>query len=202
LVGHIGVFADDKRIKLNLPYPKGLSAALALKGLDIDPPYLVLHPGVSEIKRTYAFENWISTGRLLSRQGMRLLITGNAAEAALVNALCDAIGENAISLAGQLSMAEFALVISRARVVVSVNTGTVHLAAAFGTPVVVLYAMSNPQHTPWMVPSRVLPYPVAQAHKSKNKVIAHVDRIYDLNLPQPDALTVLNAVTDLLKSEE
>jgi ADP-heptose:LPS heptosyltransferase len=36
------------------------------------------------------------------------------------------------------------------------NTGPVHVAAAVGTPVVDLYALTNPQHTPWMVPSRVL----------------------------------------------
>jgi ADP-heptose:LPS heptosyltransferase len=36
------------------------------------------------------------------------------------------------------------------------NTGPVHLAAAVGTPVVDLYALTNPQHTPWAVPSVVL----------------------------------------------
>jgi hypothetical protein len=30
------------------------------------------------------------------------------------------------------------------------------MAAALGTPVVDLYALTNPQHTPWMVPHRVL----------------------------------------------
>jgi ADP-heptose:LPS heptosyltransferase len=39
---------------------------------------------------------------------------------------------------------------------VSNNTGPVHLAAALGTPVVDLYALTNPQHTPWLVPHRVL----------------------------------------------
>jgi ADP-heptose:LPS heptosyltransferase len=43
-----------------------------------------------------------------------------------------------------------------ATVVVSNNTGPVHLSAAVGTPVVDLYALTNLQHTPWMVPSRVL----------------------------------------------
>ena len=36
------------------------------------------------------------------------------------------------------------------------NTGPVHIAAAVGTPVVDLYALTNPQHTPWGVPNRVL----------------------------------------------
>ncbi|RPI21326.1 MAG: glycosyl transferase, partial [Chloroflexota bacterium] len=32
--------------------------------------------------------------------------------------------------------------------------------AAVGTPIVDLYALTNPQHTPWMVPNRVLNYDV------------------------------------------
>lgn len=34
------------------------------------------------------------------------------------------------------------------------------MAAALGTPVVDLYALTNPQHTPWQVPSRVLSHDV------------------------------------------
>jgi ADP-heptose:LPS heptosyltransferase len=36
----------------------------------------------------------------------------------------------------------------------------VHLAAAVGTPVVDLYALTNPQHTPWQVPAQVLSHDV------------------------------------------
>ena len=44
----------------------------------------------------------------------------------------------------------------QAPLLVSNNTGAVHIAAAVGTPVVDLYALTNPQHTPWLVPHRVL----------------------------------------------
>jgi ADP-heptose:LPS heptosyltransferase len=49
-----------------------------------------------------------------------------------------------------------AAVIEAAPLLVANNTGPVHVAAAVGTPVVDLYALTNPQHTPWEVPSRVL----------------------------------------------
>jgi ADP-heptose:LPS heptosyltransferase len=39
---------------------------------------------------------------------------------------------------------------------VSNNTGPAHVAAAVGTPVVDLYALTNPQHAPWGVPHRLL----------------------------------------------
>jgi ADP-heptose:LPS heptosyltransferase len=64
------------------------------------------------------------------------------------------------SLAGRLDVAELAAVLARAPLLVSNNTGPVHLAAAVGTPVVDLYALTNPQHTPWGVPHRVLSHDV------------------------------------------
>ena len=36
------------------------------------------------------------------------------------------------------------------------NSGPAHLAAAVGTPVLSLYALTNLQHAPWRVPGRVL----------------------------------------------
>lgn len=49
-----------------------------------------------------------------------------------------------------------AAVIDGAAVLIANNTGPVHLAAALGTPVVDIYALTNPQHAPWKVPHRVL----------------------------------------------
>ena len=65
------------------------------------------------------------------------------------------------SLVGRLQLPELAALLSRARVLISNNTGAVHVAAAVGTAVVDLYALTNPQHTPWQVPSRVLFHDVA-----------------------------------------
>ena len=60
------------------------------------------------------------------------------------------------SLAGRLELPHLAALLERAPLLLANNTGPVHLAAAVGTPVVDLYALTNPQHTPWGVPCRVL----------------------------------------------
>jgi ADP-heptose:LPS heptosyltransferase len=51
---------------------------------------------------------------------------------------------------------ELAALLATAPLLVSNNTGPVHVSAAVGTPVVDQYALTNPQHTPWAVPHRVL----------------------------------------------
>ncbi len=61
-----------------------------------------------------------------------------------------------VPMAGVLGLGEMAALIERADLLVSNNSGPVHVAAATGTPVVDLYALANPQHTPWQVPHRTL----------------------------------------------
>ncbi|HEX7636960.1 MAG TPA: glycosyltransferase family 9 protein, partial [Burkholderiaceae bacterium] len=59
---------------------------------------------------------------------------------------------------------ELGALVARARLVLTNNSGPAHLAAALGTPVVDLYALTNPQHTPWQVPARVLSHDVPCRH--------------------------------------
>jgi ADP-heptose:LPS heptosyltransferase len=60
------------------------------------------------------------------------------------------------SLAGELDLGKLAALISLSPLLIANNTGPAHIAAAVGTPIVDLYALTNPQHTPWQVPNRVL----------------------------------------------
>ena len=66
------------------------------------------------------------------------------------------MNSSAGSLACCLSLGELAALIAIAPLLISNNTAPLHIAAAAGTPVVDLYALTNPQHTPWKVPHRLL----------------------------------------------
>lgn len=85
-----------------------------------------------------------------------IAVTGSDSERGLVDAVCARAGPRAVPLAGALSLGELGALIETADLLLSNNSGPVHLAAALGTPVVDLYALTNPQHTPWRVPHRVL----------------------------------------------
>ena len=69
----------------------------------------------------------------------------------------------AIALAGELDFAELCALIERADMMITNNTGPMHLAAAVKTPVVALFALTNPpeQWGPWRVPHRLLYHEVA-----------------------------------------
>ena len=93
--------------------------------------------------------------------------------------------------------------IEKAPVVVSVNTGTIHIAAAMQTPVVVLYAQTNPQHSPWQVPHTILEYEVPEELRSKNEVIQYLYKtVYNKEVKLPLANNIVNAVLDLLHKKD
>lgn len=129
-------------------------------GVDVMAPWAVMHPGATASSRRYPPRQFAQAARsLIEEHGFDIILTGSREEASLIDEIqaeIGSLGRKSHSLAGALSLEELAALLSLAPVLISNNTGTVHLAAACDTPVVDLYALTNPQHTPWKVRSRVL----------------------------------------------
>lgn len=178
LVKSIGATTANNLLSLEIPDAwESAQKILAKNSIDLQKPWLILHPGVSELKRQYPTEKWIETGKkLIADFGFQLLITGSASEKKLTDEIAQGIGTKAFSIAGLLTLDEFICLIKEAPLLLSVNTGSVHIAAATQTPVVVLYAQTNPQHTPWKTPSKVLYFEVPEALRSQNEVLKFVQQ--------------------------
>jgi lipopolysaccharide heptosyltransferase II len=120
-------------------------------------PLVVVHPGASAASRRYPAESYArAVDLLVDETGCEAVFTGDAWEEPLVATVRAAMRSPSRSLVGRLDLGELGALIDEADLLVSNNTGPAHVAAALGTPVVDLYALTNPQHTPWEVPSRVL----------------------------------------------
>jgi len=129
--------------------------------LGLGPRYIVVHPGASAPSRRYPPQQFARAMDLVAaRSACEIVLTGDAGEAALLDEVARGMRAPVRALAGQLSLGELGALIAGAALVVCNNTGPAHVAAALGTPVVDLYALTNPQHTPWRVPSRVLSHDV------------------------------------------
>jgi lipopolysaccharide heptosyltransferase II len=161
LVSQVGAATDREQLSLTVPpaaRERGLSA-LEEAGHDPDEPWVLLHAGASAPSRRYP--HYPEAARLIADAGgRRIVLTGSSGEHEEVAELEAELAPHAVSLAGRLSFAELAGLISAAPLLVTNNSGPAHVAAAVGTPVVVLYALTNPQHQPWRVRSRVLSHDV------------------------------------------
>ena len=136
---------------------EAVRAKLKARGVNVEQQWVLLHPGASAPSRRYPPDQWASVIRdLAARTGLAMALTGDVAEQALIDRIVEASGGKAISCAGILDLGELGAAIKLSSLVISNNTGPAHLAAAVGTPLVDLYALTNPQHTPWQVECRVL----------------------------------------------
>ena len=171
-------------------------------GFDVNKEYIIAHAGVSEAKREYPEQNWIDAIDLIQADtNCQILLTGTEKEKPFTERIQTQTGANVFSAAGLLSIEEFIAVINYARLIIGVNTSTVHIAAALHKPVLVLYALTNPQHTPWLTKNVVLPYSVPASLKSKNEVIEFVNQsYYNKHVPYPSAKTVAARALTLMNN--
>ena len=203
LVKRIGVVTDNDLLQLQIPQSAAVNAAKKIAELNIiSGSYIIIHPGVSEAKRRYPVSMWIQALRkVYESSGLQMLITGTTNEAIMAGEIHEACKSFTTVTCGLFSMEEFTAAIAYAALVISVNTGTVHIASAVQTPVVVLYAQTNPQHTPWKTNSTVLPFMVDRDLQSKNEVIRYVhNKLYAVAQPYPTADMVAQAAAGLLQN--
>ncbi len=163
LVATIGCEVEDRRLRFDVP-ASSLACArqkLTEAGLDFQRPWLVLHPGVTATSRQYPPEQFVTAVQeLMLADHMQVVLTGVEQEKELVTEIENSLRGPIHNMAGKLSLDELAGVLKLAPLLIANNTGPVHLAAAVGTPVVDLYALTNPQHTPWGTANRVLSHDV------------------------------------------
>ena len=163
LVAGVGFGAADRRLRFAVPETarRAVAARLSRAGVDASRPLVVVHPGASAESRRYPASRFgVAAERIARATDATIVLSGAADERALIDETRAAMRLPTISLAGQLDLGELAALIEAADVLVANNSGPAHLAAALATPVVDLYALTNPQHTPWLVPARVLNHPV------------------------------------------
>ncbi len=157
LVAHVGATTEDCRLSLRISSSVQYATERWLERHELSPrgSWCILHPGASAASRMYPAESYAQVAEQLARLGWRVVVTGSMKEAGLAECISRTCPQ-AINLAGCLDVEQLASLIAHCPVLICGNTGPAHLAAATGTPVVDLYALTNPQHTPWLGPSRVL----------------------------------------------
>ena len=105
-----------------------------------DPPYFVVVPGAGWTGRQWPESRFASVARriLELRPGLRCVIAGAPAEAALGRRLAVLIGDAANDLTGRTGVVEYVELIASARFVLCNESSAAHISAAAGVPCVVV----------------------------------------------------------------
>jgi ADP-heptose:LPS heptosyltransferase len=131
LVEWYGVPADPGDLELASPGTSPYAGAV------------VLHPGAAAAGRRWPAERFAAVARTLAGQGHRVVVTGTAAERPLGQRIAADAGlpPSAVLDTG---LRDLAALIASASAVISNDTGTSHLATAYGTPSVTLFGPVSP----------------------------------------------------------
>ena len=121
--------------------------------INVSQPYVVIAPAASKRERCWSIENYAATADFVAQRGYQVVLCG--APAPLDTELATGIAQNSdhrvVNLVGKTTLKQLLVVLEKAALVIAPDTGPTHMATTVGTPVIGLYAHSNPRRTgPYM----------------------------------------------------
>lgn len=145
LMEHLGVKAKGEALEFPLNDHEWMSfnALAAAYGFD-KTNFICIHPGARDKRRWWSSAKFAQIADALAGKGNTIVFTGTASETGIVAAVRDQMKQRSIDLAGKTDLGVLAALIGRARLLVSNDTGVSHIAAAMGTPSVVIFLASDP----------------------------------------------------------
>ena len=147
-----GVSAPGPALRLPPGADAQAAETLAAHGIDASRDFVVIHPGSARKEKYWLPERWAQVIAFCQREtGRRCVLTGGKdpfeqQHLARVRDALAALGQTCVDLSGQLDLTALAATLARAALFVGVDSGPMHLAAAWRRPQLVLFGPTNPFH--------------------------------------------------------
>lgn len=143
---------DTNELEWNIPVPDD-AANDARQYLSTGEHLLLINPCSSV--RLKNFRNWSVEGyaavadHAITRYGVRVILTGGPSEQERMYAeqIRNIMRHDALNLVGKTNLKQLLALITQADLVIAPDTGPMHMAVAAGTPVIGLFATSNPNRS-------------------------------------------------------
>ncbi len=159
LLEPLGIRNAPAQLRLTLPAAALETAARVLATADISGEFVLLHPGSARLEKFWEPERWCEVVDFAASRELPCVVTGGSSslEQTHLAAIKARSRHPFLDLSGKIDLLTLAALISQARLVVTVDSAPVHIAAALQTPQVVLYGPTNPHHwRPRFTPAVIL----------------------------------------------
>jgi lipopolysaccharide heptosyltransferase II len=139
--------AETATARLAIPGEARATAASLLAGLPDGRPIVAVHAGGGREIKQWNLDRFAEVvNRLAASHAAAIVLSGNAGDRALVDAVKADMdrGVRCLDLVGRVDLVTLAAVLQKVNLLITGDTGPMHLAAALDTPLVAVFGPSDP----------------------------------------------------------
>ena len=172
LLKAIGI--ESEEIVFDLPVGEEqrerIGQLLAAEGIDPAKPLVAINPMTTWETKHWRNDRFARVADALLDKGIAVVFSGGPQDVRGIEEIRGAMVGKAASLAGRTTLKELAALYERVAVLITTDTGPMHLAAAAGAPVVALFGPTAPWRTgPFGEGHRILRADIACSHCLKRQ---------------------------------
>ena len=197
LLQPLGIDGASHALNLRLPAAPLQKMESVLANAGISGEFVVVHPGSARAEKFWEPDRWASVIEFAAQHQLACVLTGGTStlEQAHIAQIKKRARAPFADLSGKIDLLTLAALIEKARLLATVDSAPMHLAAAMQTPQVVLFGPTNPLHwRPRFTPALILqagqPAPVSEFSPKQRPV----------PMNQISTEQVIHAIETLLKA--
>ena len=149
LLEPLGISSPSRAIKLDLPKSAREAASELLRAHNIRRTFVIFHPGSARAEKFWNAQRWAEViNQAGEKHDVDLVLTGGASplEQTHISDIKSKVRHRIVDFSGKTDLLTLAALIARTRLLITVDSGPMHLASATETPQVILFGPTNPFH--------------------------------------------------------
>jgi predicted lipopolysaccharide heptosyltransferase III len=149
LLEPLGISDADGAIHLALPENARATAEQLLETADVRRQFIIFHPGSARAEKFWNAQRWAEViNYAADKNNADLVVTGGSStlEQTHIDDIKSKVRRPIVDFSGKTDLLTLAGLIARARLLITVDSAPMHLAAATRTPQVILFGPTNPFH--------------------------------------------------------
>ncbi len=150
LLHAVGIPSNDVEYKLPVfdHDHKKIDELMRSYGMSELRPFIAINPMAKWETKLWPADRFAQLAdKIIARCGIKIIFTGSSDDRLSIDRIISKMNLRAVNLSGKTTLTELAALYEKASLVISTDTGPMHLAAAIGTPVVALFGPTAPWRT-------------------------------------------------------
>ena len=126
-----------------------VAALLERAGIGPSDPVVAIHPSASCVSKRWMPERFAQVAdQLIAEHGVRVCVVAGGTDVVWAHQMAAAMHQPVLDVSGRLPLGELNALLGRCQLLISNDSGPVHLAAALGVPVVDIFSRNQPGLSP------------------------------------------------------